>query len=152
MPAGGLRSSRGMRCPELRIEARSAFRYGSERFRLCSVYKVWDLKNYTHLYSISGACTARPPCHTLSSVDAARLRLTSPPIPPSSAFAAFTPSLFCGCAQRCYFSDKDIHEIKISPGIMLLIYNRSPSHVPLKILSIETGNVPPPPALFASAL
>ena len=35
---------------------------------------------------------------------------------------------------------------------MLLIYNRSPSHVPLKILSIETGNVPPPPALFASAL
>jgi len=55
-----------------------------------NVYKVWDLKNYTHLYSIS---------------------------------------------------DKDIHEIKISPGIMLLIYNRSPSHVPLKILSIETGNV-----------
>lgn len=55
---------------------------------LDNVYKVWDLKNYTHLYSIS---------------------------------------------------DKDIHEIKISPGIMLLIFNRSPSHVPLKILSIDTG-------------
>jgi len=56
------------------------------------VYKVWDLKNYTHLYSIQ---------------------------------------------------DINIHEIKISPGIMLLIYHKSCNggHVPLKILSIENGDV-----------
>ncbi|XP_008804634.1 uncharacterized protein LOC103717871 [Phoenix dactylifera] len=55
-----------------------------------SIYKVFDLKNYTLLYSIS---------------------------------------------------DKNVHEIKISPGIMLLIFNRNNSHVPLKILSIEDGTV-----------
>ncbi|GJY36838.1 hypothetical protein Tco_0422216 [Tanacetum coccineum] len=55
-----------------------------------SVYKVFDLKNYTLLYSIS---------------------------------------------------DKNVQEIKISPGIMLLIYNKAVSHVPLKILSIEDGTV-----------
>ncbi|XP_068317604.1 uncharacterized protein [Pyrus communis] len=55
-----------------------------------SIYKVFDLKNYTMLYSIS---------------------------------------------------DKHVQEIKISPGIMLLIYNRASSHVPLKILSIEDGIV-----------
>lgn len=55
-----------------------------------SVYKVFDLKNYTMLYSIS---------------------------------------------------DKDVQEIKISPGIMLLIYTKSTGHVPLKILSIEDGTV-----------
>lgn len=53
-------------------------------------YKVFDLKNYSFLYSIC---------------------------------------------------DKDIQEIKISPGIMLLIYQRTQSHVPLKILSIEDGKV-----------
>ncbi|KAH6555922.1 hypothetical protein KP509_1Z217600 [Ceratopteris richardii] len=52
------------------------------------IYKVFDLKNYTHLYSIS---------------------------------------------------DEHVSEIKISPGIMLLIYERCASHVPLKILSIEDG-------------
>ncbi|XP_038721101.1 uncharacterized protein LOC120013383 isoform X2 [Tripterygium wilfordii] len=55
-----------------------------------SIYKVFDLKNYTMLYSIS---------------------------------------------------DKNVQEIKISPGIMLLIFNRASSHVPLKILSIEDGTV-----------
>ncbi|KAK9741886.1 hypothetical protein RND81_03G135600 [Saponaria officinalis] len=55
-----------------------------------SVYKVFDLKNYTMLYSIS---------------------------------------------------DKNVQEIKISPGIMLLIFNKETSHVPLKILSIEDGTV-----------
>lgn len=55
-----------------------------------SIYKVFDLKNYTMLYSIS---------------------------------------------------DKDVQEIKISPGIMLLIFNRASSHVFLKILSIEDGTV-----------
>ncbi|XP_030456132.1 uncharacterized protein LOC115677176 [Syzygium oleosum] len=55
-----------------------------------SIYKVFDLKNYTMLYSIS---------------------------------------------------DKNVQEIKISPGIMLLIFNRSTSHVPLRILSIEDGTV-----------
>ncbi|XP_058075233.1 uncharacterized protein LOC131223749 isoform X2 [Magnolia sinica] len=54
------------------------------------IYKVFDLKNYTMLYSIS---------------------------------------------------DKNVQEIKISPGIMLLIFNRASSHVPLKILSIEDGTV-----------
>ncbi|XP_047323083.1 uncharacterized protein LOC124926819 [Impatiens glandulifera] len=54
-----------------------------------SLYKVFDLKNYTMLYSIS---------------------------------------------------DKNVQEIKISPGIMLLIFKAS-SHVPLKILSIEDGTV-----------
>ncbi|EFH57864.1 hypothetical protein ARALYDRAFT_903098 [Arabidopsis lyrata subsp. lyrata] len=55
-----------------------------------SVYKVFDLKNYALLYSVS---------------------------------------------------DKNVQEIKISPGIMLLIFKRAVSHVPLKILSIEDGTV-----------
>ncbi|XP_042373516.1 uncharacterized protein LOC121967398 isoform X1 [Zingiber officinale] len=57
------------------------------------IYKVFDLKNYSFLYSIC---------------------------------------------------DKEIQEIKISsgsPGIMLLIYQRTLSHVPLTILSIEDGKV-----------
>ncbi|XP_047333573.1 uncharacterized protein LOC124937106 [Impatiens glandulifera] len=54
-----------------------------------SIYKVFDLKNYAMLYSIS---------------------------------------------------DKNVQEIKISPGIMLLIFKAS-GHVPLKILSIEDGTV-----------
>ncbi|KAL0908867.1 hypothetical protein M5K25_023378 [Dendrobium thyrsiflorum] len=54
------------------------------------IYKVFDLKNYSFLYSIS---------------------------------------------------DKNVQEIKISPGIMLLICRRSPGYVPLKILSIEDGTV-----------
>ncbi|CAL5404775.1 unnamed protein product [Camellia sinensis] len=55
-----------------------------------SIYKVFDLKNYTLLYSIS---------------------------------------------------DKNVQEIKISPGIMLLIFSKTSGHVPLKILSIEDGTV-----------
>lgn len=55
-----------------------------------SLYKVFDLTNYTMLYSIS---------------------------------------------------DKHVQEIKMSLGIMLLILNKSSSHVPLKILSIEEGTV-----------
>jgi WD40 repeat protein len=55
-----------------------------------SIYKVFDLKNYTMLYSIS---------------------------------------------------DKNVQEIKISPGIMLLIFTKLSGHVPLKILSIEDGTV-----------
>lgn len=45
--------------------------------------------------------------------------------------------------------DNNIHEIKISPGIMLLIYHKSSNggHVPLKILSIDTGTVSAPPGL-----
>lgn len=54
------------------------------------IYKVFDLKNYTLLYSIS---------------------------------------------------DEHVQEIKISPGIMLLIFERASGHVPLKILSIEDGTV-----------
>ncbi|CAA6661905.1 unnamed protein product [Spirodela intermedia] len=54
------------------------------------IYKVFDLKNYSLLYSIS---------------------------------------------------DSNIHEIKISPGVMLLIFKRASGHVPLKILSIEDGTV-----------
>uniref|UniRef100_A0A0D9XZI8 Uncharacterized protein n=1 Tax=Leersia perrieri TaxID=77586 RepID=A0A0D9XZI8_9ORYZ len=52
------------------------------------IYKVFDLKNYSFLYSIP---------------------------------------------------DTNVQEIKISPGIMLLIYERTACHVPLKILSIEDG-------------
>ncbi|KMZ57717.1 Transducin/WD40 repeat-like superfamily protein [Zostera marina] len=55
-----------------------------------SIYKVFDLRNYSLLYSIS---------------------------------------------------DKNVQEIKISPGIMLLIFTRATSHVPLKILSIEDGTL-----------
>ncbi|KAI6676034.1 hypothetical protein NL676_036830 [Syzygium grande] len=55
-----------------------------------SIYKVFDLKNYAMLYSIS---------------------------------------------------DKDVKEIKISPGIMLLIFTKTCGSVPLKILSIEDGTV-----------
>lgn len=40
-----------------------------------------------------------------------------------------------------HINDDKIQEIKISPGIMLLIYNRLPGHVVLKILSIEDGKV-----------
>nr|CAD1826058.1 unnamed protein product [Ananas comosus var. bracteatus] len=53
-------------------------------------YKVFDLKNYNFLYSMS---------------------------------------------------EKNIQDIKISPGIMLLVYSRTPGYVPLKILSIEDGTV-----------
>ncbi|KAL2558328.1 Transducin/WD40 repeat-like superfamily protein [Forsythia ovata] len=38
-------------------------------------------------------------------------------------------------------SDENVEEIKISPGIMLLILTKASSHVPLKILSIEDGTV-----------
>jgi len=38
-------------------------------------------------------------------------------------------------------SDRGVQEIKISPGIMLLIFDRQASHVPLKLLSIEDGRV-----------
>ena len=38
-------------------------------------------------------------------------------------------------------NDPNISEIKISPGIMLLIYNRQSSSIPLRILSIEDGTV-----------
>mmetsp|Transcript_29847 Transcript_29847/g.97196 ORF Transcript_29847/g.97196 Transcript_29847/m.97196 type:complete len:523 (-) Transcript_29847:230-1798(-) len=54
------------------------------------VYKVFDLKNYTFLYSVA---------------------------------------------------DTNVQEIKISPGIMLLIFDRAQGHVPLKILNIEDGTV-----------
>ncbi|CAL9046985.1 unnamed protein product [Musa banksii] len=37
--------------------------------------------------------------------------------------------------------DKDIVDIKISPSMMLLVYQRTLGHVPLKILSIEDGKV-----------
>lgn len=52
------------------------------------VYRVFDLKNYNHLYSIS---------------------------------------------------DKGVQEIKISPGIMLLIFERKANRVPLQVMSIEDG-------------
>ncbi|KAL6541671.1 hypothetical protein OROGR_011157 [Orobanche gracilis] len=55
-----------------------------------SIYKVFDLKNYSMLYSIS---------------------------------------------------DNNVQEIKISPGIMLLILTKTHGGVPLKILSIEDGTV-----------
>ncbi|CAK8542200.1 unnamed protein product [Lathyrus sativus] len=55
-----------------------------------SIYKIFDLKNYTLLYSIS---------------------------------------------------DRNVQEIKISPGIMLLILTRASGHIPLKIISIEDGTV-----------
>ncbi|KAL6509395.1 hypothetical protein OROGR_022705 [Orobanche gracilis] len=55
-----------------------------------NIYKVFDLKNYSMLYSIS---------------------------------------------------DKNVQEIKISPGIMLLILTKTHGGVPLKILSIEDGTV-----------
>lgn len=35
--------------------------------------------------------------------------------------------------------DDNIQEIKISPGVVLLIYNRQESHVPIRILNVETG-------------
>ena len=36
-------------------------------------------------------------------------------------------------------NDPKVQEIKISPGIMLFVYARTNSHVPLKIVNIETG-------------
>ncbi|KFK38648.1 hypothetical protein AALP_AA3G142200 [Arabis alpina] len=38
-------------------------------------------------------------------------------------------------------SEKNVQDIKISQGIMLLIFKKAKSHVPLKILSIEDGAV-----------
>lgn len=35
--------------------------------------------------------------------------------------------------------DDNIQEIKISPGVMLLIYNRHESYVPIRILNVENG-------------
>lgn len=35
--------------------------------------------------------------------------------------------------------DDHIQEIKISPGIMLLVYNRQESHVPIRLLNIDNG-------------
>ncbi|KAL2570091.1 hypothetical protein AAZV13_18G166600 [Glycine max] len=55
-----------------------------------SIYKVFDLKDYTLLYSIS---------------------------------------------------DKHVQDIKISPGIMLLIFNRIGGHILHKIISIEDDTV-----------
>lgn len=43
--------------------------------------------------------------------------------------------------QLYSINDSAIKEIKISPGVMLLIYERMPSHAPLKILNIEDGKV-----------
>eukprot|EP00948_MAST-09A_sp_MAST-9A-sp1_P003440 g3440.t1 len=37
--------------------------------------------------------------------------------------------------------DEGITEIKISPGVMLLIYGQAHDYVPLRILSVDTGNV-----------
>ncbi|KAK1399721.1 WD40/YVTN repeat-like-containing domain containing protein [Heracleum sosnowskyi] len=54
------------------------------------IYKVFELRNYNILYSISG---------------------------------------------------EDVQDIKMSPGLMLLIYTIAGSHVPLKILSIADGSV-----------
>lgn len=54
------------------------------------VYKIWDLVNYTPLYSIH---------------------------------------------------DEAVQEMKISPGIILLVYERTRGYVPLKILNIEDGTV-----------
>lgn len=34
-----------------------------------------------------------------------------------------------------------IHEIKISPGIMLLIFHRQDSHVPIRVINVETGEL-----------
>ena len=45
-------------------------------------------------------------------------------------------------------ADRDIEEIKISPGIILLVLKRGGgdlgAHHPLRILSIETGEARPP--------
>ena len=44
--------------------------------------------------------------------------------------------------------DEDVTEIKISPGIMLLIHQRQGGVVPLKILSIEDGSASAHPCEF----
>lgn len=36
-------------------------------------------------------------------------------------------------------ADENIQEIKISPGVMLLIYHRQESHVPIRMLNVESG-------------
>ncbi|XP_062166326.1 uncharacterized protein LOC133872749 isoform X1 [Alnus glutinosa] len=68
-----------------------------------SIYKVFDLKNYTMLYSISD-----------KHVQEIKIR----------------------CIMRALFVT-----FGTCPGIMLLIFVRAISHVPLKILSIEDGTV-----------
>lgn len=44
---------------------------------------------------------------------------------------------------RYALSDEGIQETKISPGVMLLVYNRaaSGSHIPLKLVAIDSGRV-----------
>ena len=44
------------------------------------------------------------------------------------------------CCHSASLAFKDLF-FMFSPGIMLLIYERAASHVPLKILSIEDGTV-----------
>ncbi|RZC78019.1 hypothetical protein C5167_002254 [Papaver somniferum] len=73
-----------------------------------SIYKVFDLKNYTMLYSISD-----------KNVQEIKIR----------EHDLMRLGQFCDAF------------VFVIPGIMLLIFTRAGSHVPLKILSIEDGTV-----------
>ncbi|CAI0408190.1 unnamed protein product [Linum tenue] len=84
-----------------------------------SIYKVFDLKNYTMLYSISD-----------KHVQEIKISI--------SESASVYGRLHCA---SCMYDCRCVLLVCISPGIMLLIFNRASSHVPLKILSIEDGTV-----------
>ncbi|VAI28872.1 unnamed protein product [Triticum turgidum subsp. durum] len=80
------------------------------------IYKVFDLKNYSFLYSIPDT-------------NVQEIKIRSAPFSFLIIFFVFIFEPFQVTPSISPFS----------PGIMLLIYDRTPSYVPLKILSIEDG-------------
>ena len=87
-------------------------------------YRVWEMTNYEQLYRLpEEAITENPNPNTNTN--------TNPnpnPDPTLDPDPSPSPS-----------REQEIAEIKISPGIMLLILSRREGHVPLKILSVEDG-------------
>lgn len=61
-------------------------------------------------------------------------------LPEPKFYWGFIPLLWC-CTFLCFHLTPIVSTFWYSPGIMLLIFNRISSHVPLKILSIEDGTV-----------
>ena len=105
-------------------------------------YRVWEMTNYELLCAaLPPAARRRDDCSQHASL--ARTARRRPPF----AHRGTRPRLSAHHAtarpprldSRYTLPDDDVTEIKISPGIMLLIHQRQGGYVPLKILSIEDG-------------
>ncbi|KAI3458407.1 hypothetical protein Pfo_015070 [Paulownia fortunei] len=93
-----------------------------------SIYKVFDLKNYTMLYSISDK--------NVQEIKIRCLKLWC-----SYATCARTTICSSVTGYPSYLNCQNHLLVDWSPGIMLLILTKSQGGVPLKILSIEDGTV-----------